>query len=96
LLDNRLRERLAFKPGIDWTSGLAASLRNQIEFLVGEMDRRGGVADNPIALDGDDAPLPLSPRIRLLIDDMRVSDPARLGHWRASVPRSASKPGASG
>jgi AraC-like DNA-binding protein len=50
MLGNRLRERLAFKPGIDWTSGLAASLRGQIDFLMGEIKRRGGVADNPVAL----------------------------------------------
>ena len=50
MLDNRLRERLAFKPGIDWTSGLAASLRGQIDFLMREMKRQGGVADNPVAL----------------------------------------------
>ena len=50
LLDNRLRERLAFKPGIDWNSGLAASLRRQIDFLIGEMERQGGMADNPVAL----------------------------------------------
>ena len=50
MLDNRLRERLAFKPGIDWTSGLAASLKGQIDFLMGEMKRRDGVADNPVAL----------------------------------------------
>jgi AraC-like DNA-binding protein len=50
LLDNRLRERLAFKPGIDWTSGLAASLRSQIDFLMGEVTRQDGVADNPVAL----------------------------------------------
>ena len=50
LLDNRLRERLAFKPGIDWNSGHAASQRGQIDFLIGEMERRGGVADSPVAL----------------------------------------------
>jgi AraC-like DNA-binding protein len=50
MLGNRLRERLAFKPGIDWTSGLAASLRGQIDFLTHEIRRHGGVADNPIAL----------------------------------------------
>src|SRR6516162_1370553 len=43
-------ERLAFKPGIDWNSGLAASLRGQIDLLIGEMERQGGVADNPVAL----------------------------------------------
>jgi AraC-like DNA-binding protein len=50
MLGNRLRERLAFKPGIDWTRGLAASLRSQIDFLMGEIKRQGGVADNPVAL----------------------------------------------
>jgi AraC-like DNA-binding protein len=50
MLDSRLRERLAFKPGIDWTSGLAASLRGQIDFLMSEIKRQGGVADNPVAL----------------------------------------------
>jgi len=50
MLGNRLRERLVFEPGIDWTSGLAASLRGQIDFLMGEIRRHGGVADNPVAL----------------------------------------------
>jgi AraC-like DNA-binding protein len=50
MLDNRLRERLAFKPAIDWTSGLAASLKGQIAFLMVDMKRHGGVADNPVAL----------------------------------------------
>jgi AraC-like DNA-binding protein len=49
MLGSRLRERLVFKPGIDWTSGLAASLRGQIGFMMREMARQGGVADNPIA-----------------------------------------------
>jgi AraC-like DNA-binding protein len=50
MLGNRLRERLAFKPRIDWTSGLVVSLRGQIDFLMGEIKRQGGVADNPVAL----------------------------------------------
>ncbi|MBV8400364.1 MAG: hypothetical protein JOZ17_16725, partial [Acetobacteraceae bacterium] len=50
MLGNRLRERLAFKPGIDWTRGLAASLRGQIDFLMHEIKRQNGVADNPVAL----------------------------------------------
>jgi hypothetical protein len=29
MLDNRLRERLVFKPGVDWAIGLAASLRGR-------------------------------------------------------------------
>jgi AraC-like DNA-binding protein len=50
MLGNRLRERLAFAPGIDWTSGLAASLKGQIDFLMDEMKREGGIADNRVAL----------------------------------------------
>jgi AraC-like DNA-binding protein len=50
MLDWRLRKRLAFKPGIDWNCGLAASLRGQIDFLMREMKRQNGVADNPVAL----------------------------------------------
>jgi AraC-like DNA-binding protein len=50
MLGSRPRERLVFKPGIDWTSGLAASLRGQIDFLMGEIRRHDGVADNPVAL----------------------------------------------
>jgi AraC-like DNA-binding protein len=50
MLDHRLREPLVFRPDIDWTRGLAASLRGQIDFLVQDMARPGGVADNPIAL----------------------------------------------
>jgi AraC-like DNA-binding protein len=49
-LGDRLRERLAFKPAIDWTNGVAASLRGQIDFLMREMTRQDGVADNPVAL----------------------------------------------
>jgi AraC-like DNA-binding protein len=50
MLGDRLREPLAFKPGFDWTGGLAASLRGQIDFLMHEIRRRGGVGDNPVAL----------------------------------------------
>jgi AraC-like DNA-binding protein len=50
MLDSRLRERLAFKPGIEWSSGLASSLRGQVDFLLREMTRQDGVADNPVAL----------------------------------------------
>jgi hypothetical protein len=38
MLGDRLRERLAFKPGIDWTSGLAASLGGQIDYLMRETE----------------------------------------------------------
>lgn len=50
MLGTRLREPLAFKPGFDWTRGLAASLRGQIDFLIREVKRQGGVGDNPVAL----------------------------------------------
>jgi AraC-like DNA-binding protein len=50
MLDHRLREPLEFWPGIDWTSGLAASRRAQIDFLVQDTARPGGAADNPVAL----------------------------------------------
>ena len=50
MLCDRLHEPLTFKPGFDWTSGLAASLRGQIDFLARDMQRQGGVADNPVAL----------------------------------------------
>ena len=50
MLGERMRDPLEFRPGIDWTSGLAASLRGQIAFLTRDLARPGGVADNPIAL----------------------------------------------
>jgi AraC-like DNA-binding protein len=50
MLGDRLREPLAFKPKFNWTSGLAASLRGQIDFLMHEIKRHGGVGDNPVAL----------------------------------------------
>ena len=50
MLGERLREPLVFKPGFNWTCGLAASLRGQIDFLTREIKRQGGVGDNPVAL----------------------------------------------
>jgi AraC-like DNA-binding protein len=50
MLGESLRERLEFGPAIDWSSGLAASLRSQIDFLARDMTRPDGVADNPVAL----------------------------------------------
>ena len=50
MLGDRLHEPLVFKPEFDWCSGLAASLRSQIDFLMHEIKRQGGVADNPVAL----------------------------------------------
>jgi len=39
MLGSRLRERLAFKPAIDWTNGFAASLRGQIGDDEGRLER---------------------------------------------------------
>lgn len=50
MLGESLRKRLEFAPGVDWSSGLAASLRSQIDFLARDMTRPDGVADNPVAL----------------------------------------------
>lgn len=50
MLADRLRKPLEFRPAIDWTRGLAASLRLQLDFLMQEMSRKDGVADNPVAL----------------------------------------------
>lgn len=50
MLGDRLHKPLVFSPGFDWTRGLAASLRGQINFLPRDMERQGGIADTPIAL----------------------------------------------
>jgi hypothetical protein len=47
MVGERLRKPLEFTPLIDWASGLAASLKGQIDFLMSEAMRRDGVADNP-------------------------------------------------
>ncbi|WP_158287714.1 helix-turn-helix transcriptional regulator [Falsiroseomonas bella] len=50
MLDARLRKPLEFSPHLDWTRGLAASLRFQLDFVMHEFGRPDGVADNPVAL----------------------------------------------
>jgi len=50
MLGDRLRKPLEFTPRIDWSSGLAASLRSQIDFLAHDVTRPDGVATNPVAL----------------------------------------------
>jgi hypothetical protein len=50
MLGESLRKRLEFATGVDWSNGLASSLRSQIDFLARDMTRPDGVADNPIAL----------------------------------------------
>lgn len=50
MLDDRLRVPLRFAPSFDWSSGLAASLRCQLDFLVQDATRDDGITENPIAL----------------------------------------------
>lgn len=50
LIDARLREPLEFRPGIDWTLGLAPGLKRQFDLLLEEFARPDGMADNAVAL----------------------------------------------
>jgi transcriptional regulator GlxA family with amidase domain len=50
MLDERLRRPLEFRPNLDWSSGLAASLKCQLDFVMHEFQRSEGVASNPVAL----------------------------------------------
>jgi AraC-like DNA-binding protein len=50
MLDARLRSPLDFRSDIDWSRGLAASLKWQLAFLMQEFERPDGVASNPLAL----------------------------------------------
>lgn len=50
MLDERLRRPLEFKPNLDWSSGLAASLKRQLDFVMYEFARPDGLASNPVAL----------------------------------------------
>lgn len=50
MLGDSLRRPLEFAPHVDWSSGLAASLKGQIDFLARDVTRPGGVAANPVAL----------------------------------------------
>ena len=49
-LDRDLRRPLDFMPGLDWTRGLAASFKRQLDALLAEFQSPDGVADNPVAL----------------------------------------------
>lgn len=49
-LDRDLRRPLEFTPGLDWTSGLAASFKRQLDAVLAEFQSLDGVADNPVAL----------------------------------------------
>jgi AraC-like DNA-binding protein len=50
MLDKRLRKPLEFRPSVDWSCGLAASLKFQLDFLMREFARPDGIADNAVAL----------------------------------------------
>jgi AraC-like DNA-binding protein len=50
MLDDRLREPLEFAASFDWSIGKAASVRHQLDFLIGELRRPDGLASNPIAV----------------------------------------------
>jgi len=50
MLDQRLRAPLAFEPSLDWNSGLAASLKAQLDFMLREFGREDGIASNAAAL----------------------------------------------
>ncbi|RXT55815.1 hypothetical protein B6S44_06885 [Bosea sp. Tri-44] len=50
MLDKRLRQPLEFEPNLDWGSGLAGSLKRQLDFVMHEFQRQDGVASNPVAL----------------------------------------------
>jgi AraC-like DNA-binding protein len=50
MLDKRLRRPLEFTPILDWSSGLAASLKCQLDFMMHEFERPEGVASNAVAL----------------------------------------------
>ena len=50
MLDQRLRTSLEFRPSLDWSCGLAASLKFQLDFVMREFGRPDGIADNAVAL----------------------------------------------
>ncbi len=50
ILDERLREPLVFGHELNWSGGLAASLKGQLDFVMREFQRTDGIADNPVSL----------------------------------------------
>jgi AraC-like DNA-binding protein len=50
LLDENLQQPLDFVPHLDWSTGLAASLKHQLDFVMDEFQREDGIASNPVAL----------------------------------------------
>lgn len=49
LLDERLRKPLKFSLSLDWSNGLKASLKRQLEFITYELQQADGIVSNPIA-----------------------------------------------
>ena len=49
-LDEHLRRPLEFRPNLDWSSGLAASLKRQLDFVMQEFQLADGVTSNPVAM----------------------------------------------
>jgi AraC-like DNA-binding protein len=50
ILDKRLRKPLEFQPILDWSRGLTASLKFQLDFVMHEFERPDGVVGNAVAL----------------------------------------------
>ena len=50
MLGDTLPRRLEFESHVDWSVGLAVGLASQVEFLMREMTRSGGIAENPLAM----------------------------------------------
>lgn len=50
MLDERLRQPLEFESGLDWSMGLTASLKHQLDFVMLEFQRKDGVPSSPVAL----------------------------------------------
>jgi len=50
MLDEPLHQPLDFEPSLDWSTGLAASLKHQLDFVMQEFQREDGVASSPVAL----------------------------------------------
>jgi AraC-like DNA-binding protein len=50
LLDENLQKPLQFSPNLNWSSGLAASLKRQLDILTYELQQSDGLVSNPIAL----------------------------------------------
>jgi AraC-like DNA-binding protein len=50
MLDEPLHQPLEFEPSLDWSTGLTASLKHQLDFVMQEFQREDGVPSSPVAL----------------------------------------------